>query len=81
LSQCDSLKVTCLDLVIAREIECAEARHQKLQETETIKMFLLCEFAWRNPVMTEHGERYFFCSDKQRGCETQQPNLFICLTL
>jgi hypothetical protein len=53
----------------------------KSQETEIIKIFLLLEFTWRNQVMGEHGERYFLCSNKQRGCETQHPNLFIRLIL
>jgi hypothetical protein len=31
------------------------ARNDKLQETEIIKIFLLWEFAWRNPVVGEYG--------------------------
>jgi hypothetical protein len=35
----------------------------------------------RNQVEPQHGECHFFCSDKQRGYETQQSNPFICLKM
>jgi len=68
-------------LPLARNPKLDHFRLRKSQETEIIKIFLLWEFAWRNQVVGERGERYFLCSNKQRGCETQHPNLLIRLIL